>query len=259
MSKNGYLIAGNWKMHKSLEEGRTFLKNFLPLLVELPANVQVAICPQNAALHGLILSWASMAGVAKEKLAFGSQNVHWADAGAFTGELAASLVQEVGAQYAIVGHSERRQFFGESNETAADRAKKAAAVGLTPIFCVGEDLKAREAENTEAVLRAQCQAVFAAIPQAPAAFVFAYEPVWAIGTGKTASSGQAEAAHAYIRRLAVEAWGDDFAQKMPILYGGSVKPQNAEELLACPNVQGALVGGASLEPDTFAAIAAAVK
>lgn len=254
-----YLIAGNWKMHKSITDARAFLKHFLPQLKELPASVQLALCPQNAALSEMVQAWGNIGKDVSERLAFGTQNTHWAESGAFTGELAPQLAKELGATYAIIGHSERRQFFGESNETAADRAKAALAADLTPIFCVGENLSARESDNTEAVLRAQLGALFATVAETPERFVIAYEPVWAIGTGKTATAEQAESAHAFIREFCSEHWNADFCAKLQILYGGSVKPANAKELLSCPNVNGALVGGASLEPDQFAAIAAAAN
>jgi len=174
-----------------------------------------------------------------------AQNVHWEPEGAFTGEVAAPMLVEAGAAGAIVGHSERRQYFGETDETTARRGHAALEAGLGVIACVGETLEEREAGETEAVLRRQVEAIAAAVPEPPAALDVAYEPVWAIGTGRTATPEIAQEAHALVRSLYPVG---------RILYGGSVKPENAEELLAQPDVDGALVGGASLDADSFAAI-----
>jgi len=218
------LIAGNWKMFKTQSETRAFCQAFAP-----PDGIDVAICPP----------FTSLAVAVESGLTVFAQNVHWAGDGAFTGEISAPMLQELGVAGSLVGHSERRQFFGETDEGTARRAAAALAAGLRVIACVGELEAEREAGETEAVLRRQVS-VLEPHPQ----LVIAYEPVWAIGTGKTATPEIAQEAHAFIKSL-IDA---------PVLYGGSVKPENAAELLAQPDVNGALVGGASLDPDSFAAI-----
>jgi triosephosphate isomerase len=218
------LIAGNWKMFKTQAETRAFCAAFEP-----PAGVDVVICPP----------YTSLGVAAESSLTVFAQNVHWAADGAFTGEISVAMLQELGVAGAIVGHSERRQYFGETDETTARRADAALAAGLRVIACVGELEAEREAGETETVLRRQVSAL-----SPHENLVVAYEPVWAIGTGKTATPEIAEEAHAFIKSLL----------DAPVLYGGSVKPENAAELLAQPAVDGALVGGASLDPDSFAAI-----
>jgi triosephosphate isomerase len=218
------LIAGNWKMFKTQAETRAFCEAFSP-----PDGVEVVICPP----------FTSLATAVESGLTVFAQNVHWADDGAFTGEISASMLSELGVAGSLVGHSERRQLFGETDDGTARRAGHALAAGLRVIACVGETEAEREAGATESVLRRQ----LAPLPRHDR-LVIAYEPVWAIGTGKTATPEIAQEAHAYIRTL-IDA---------PVLYGGSVKPENAAELLAQRDVDGALVGGASLEPDAFAAI-----
>ena len=218
------LIAGNWKMFKTVDETRAFCAAFSP-----PEGVEAVICPPFTSLQAAVSSGLTVF----------SQNVHWEPEGAFTGEISVAMLQEIGVAGAIVGHSERRQYFGETDETTARRAAAALAAGLRVIACVGESEQEREARETETVLRRQVSAL-AAHPQ----LVIAYEPVWAIGTGKTATPQIAQDAHAFIKSIL----------DAPVLYGGSVKPDNAKELLSQPAVDGALVGGASLDPDSFAAI-----
>jgi triosephosphate isomerase len=218
------LIAANWKMFKTQAETRAFCSAFTP-----PDGVEAVICP----------SFTSLGTAVESGLTVFAQNVHWADDGAFTGEIAIAMLQELGVSGSIVGHSERRQYFGETDEGTARRAGAALAAGLRVIACVGELESEREAGETEAVLRRQVGAL-ASHPN----LVVAYEPVWAIGTGKTATPEIAQNAHALIKSLL----------DAPVLYGGSVKPENAAELLAQPDVDGALVGGASLDPESFAAI-----
>ncbi len=225
------LIAGNWKMFKGPAATLDFAAAFDP-----PAGVDVVIAPP----------FVSLAAAVESRLTIYAQNVHWAADGAFTGEISASMLLELGVAGAIVGHSERRQYFGESDETVARRAEAALAAGLGVIACVGESDEEREAGDTNEVLRIQVGAI-ASVCGAHERLVIAYEPVWAIGTGKTATPEMAQEAHAFIRsRL-----------DRPVLYGGSVKPENAAELLAQPDVDGALVGGASLDPESFAAICVA--
>ncbi len=222
------LIAGNWKMYKGLRETREFCAAFSP-----PAGVEAVLCPPFASLHVAVESGQTVF----------AQNVHWAPEGAFTGEVSAPMLLELGVTGAIVGHSERRQYFGETNETVARRALSALEHGLRVIACVGESEEERESGQMELVLRLQVEAI-AEATGASEQLVLAYEPVWAIGTGKTATPDQAREAHAFVKTLL----------PVPVLYGGSVKPENAEELLSQPDVDGALVGGASLEVESFTAI-----
>jgi triosephosphate isomerase len=218
------LIAGNWKMYKGPGATREFCAAFTP-----PEGVDAVLCPPFGSLG---------AGVASGLTIF-AQNVHWAAEGAFTGEVSSTILLELGVRGAIVGHSERRQYFGETDETVRMRTEHALQAGLRVIACVGELEEEREAGETEEVLRRQVSVL-----SPHENLVLAYEPVWAIGTGKTATPELAEEAHAFIKSLL----------DVPVLYGGSVKPENAEELLAQSDVDGALVGGASLEVESFAAI-----
>ena len=218
------LIAGNWKMYKGPAETREFCATFAP-----PAGVDAVLCPPFGSLG---------AGVASGHTIF-AQNVHWADVGAFTGEVSTKILLELGVQGAIVGHSERRQYFGETDETVGMRTEHALEAGLRVIACVGESEQERERGETQDVLRRQV-----GVLNAHENLVVAYEPVWAIGTGKTATPEIAQEAHAFIKSLL----------DVPVLYGGSVKPENAEALLAQGHVDGALVGGASLEVESFTAI-----
>ena len=218
------LVAGNWKMFKGPAETATFIDSFEP-----PGGVDVVVCPP----------FTSLGAAVGRGIDVYAQNVHWAEEGAFTGEVSAAMLLEVGVVGAIVGHSERRQLFGETDDTVRRRCEAALEAGLRVIACVGETEAEREAGETEAVLRRQV----AAIPSHEA-LVIAYEPVWAIGTGKTATPELAQEAHETIKAL----------HETQVLYGGSVKPENAAELMGEPAVDGALVGGASLEPGSFAAI-----
>jgi triosephosphate isomerase (TIM) len=226
------LIAGNWKMYKGPEETAAFCRALRDQL-EWVDEVDIAVCPPFVSLSAAV---QSLAGT---DIAVAAQNVHWEVEGAFTGEISAPMLFELGVYGAIVGHSERRQLFGETDEGVARRTSAALEAGLWVIACVGETEAEREAGETEDVLRRQV-----ALLEAHEQLVLAYEPVWAIGTGKTASPEQAQEAHAFLRSLI----------DVPLLYGGSVKPDNAAELLAQPDVDGALVGGASLDVASFVAI-----
>jgi triosephosphate isomerase (TIM) len=226
------LIAGNWKMYKGPEETATFCRALRDQL-EWVDGVDVAVCPPFVSLS------AAVQALAGTDIAVAAQNVHWDVEGPFTGEISAPMLFELGVYGAIVGHSERRQLFGETDEGVARRAAAALAAGLWVIACVGETEAERAAGTTEDVLRRQV-----AVLEAHEQLVVAYEPVWAIGTGRTASPEQAQEAHAFLRGLI----------DVPILYGGSVKAENAAELLAQPDVDGALVGGASLDVASFSAI-----
>jgi triosephosphate isomerase len=227
------LIAGNWKMFKGPAETLAFLEGF-----EEPDGVDVVFCPP----------FVSLAAAVETGRRVYAQNVHWEPQGAYTGEVSAQMLLELGVVGALVGHSERRQLFGETDETVARRARAALEAGLGVIACVGETLEQRESGDTELVLKIQVEALAFAAGEHER-LVLAYEPVWAIGTGRTATPEQAAEAHAFIRGVL----------DRPILYGGSVKPENAAELLSQPGVDGALVGGASLEPDSFAAICRAAS
>jgi triosephosphate isomerase len=241
-------MAANWKMYKTPDQTREFFRDFLPLVTG-HARDEIVVCPPYIDLAD------AMEAVKGSSVAIGAQNVHWKEEGAFTGEISAAMLLALGVKHVIVGHSERRQYFGETDDTVNIRLKAALEAGLTPICCVGEVLEEREAGLTDDVLRRQCVRAFHAISAKKAAkMVVAYEPVWAIGTGKTATPEIAAEAHAVIRREATEIFGEEFSGKLRILYGGSVKPENAATLMAQEEIDGALVGGASLNAKSFAAI-----
>jgi triosephosphate isomerase (TIM) len=242
------LMAANWKMNKTPDQTRDYFREFLPLVAGHTRD-QIVVCPPYTDVD------ASIAATRGSNVAIGVQNVHWKADGAYTGEISAPMLVSLGVTHVIVGHSERRQYFGETDDTVNLRLKAALEAGLTPICCVGEVLEEREAGLYEDVLRRQCVRAFHAISARKAAkLVVAYEPVWAIGTGKNATPEIASQAHAVIRREASEVFGEEFASKLRILYGGSVKPDNVAELMAQEEIDGALVGGASLDPKSFAAI-----
>jgi triosephosphate isomerase len=221
------LIAGNWKMFKGPAETRAFLDAFTP-----PEGVDVIVCPPAVSLQAAV---GGGVGVY-------AQNCHWEPEGAYTGEVSPGMLSELGIDGTLVGHSERRQLFGETDEMVARRARAALAAGLGVIACVGETLEQRESGDTELVLKIQVEAIAYACDGHD--YVIAYEPVWAIGTGRTATPETAQEAHEFVKSIA----------NVPVLYGGSVKHENAGELLTMPAVDGALVGGASLDPDSFASI-----
>jgi triosephosphate isomerase len=242
------VIAANWKMNKTSDETRNFFRDFLPLVADQSRD-EIVVCPPCTSVD------AAIAAVKGSKVAIGVQNVHWKAEGAYTGEISTVMLLSLGVTHVIVGHSERRQYFGETDDTVNLRLKTALEAGLTAICCVGEVLEEREAGLTDDVLRRQCVRAFHAISAKKAVkMMVAYEPVWAIGTGKTATPELAAQAHAVIRREAAEVFGEEFAAKLRILYGGSVKPDNASELMAQEEIDGALVGGASLDPKSLAAI-----
>jgi len=242
------VIAGNWKMYKKPEETRAFLREFLPLVAGHDRD-EIVICPPYTDVA------AAIEEARGSQISIGVQNVHWKADGAYTGEVSAPMLLCLGVTHVIVGHSERRQYFGETDDTVNLRLKTALESGLTAICCVGEVLEERESGMTDDVLRRQCVRAFHAISAKKAAkLIVAYEPVWAIGTGKTATPELAAEAHAVIRKEASEIFGEEFASNLRILYGGSVKPDNATALMAQEEIDGALVGGASLDPKSFAAI-----
>lgn len=242
------LIAANWKMYKTAAQAQDFLRAFLPLVADHDRD-EVVLCPPFTAVAAVV------EGVAGSNVAVGGQNLHWENEGAFTGEISAGMLVAAGCTHVIIGHSERRQYFGETDDTVNRKLQAALAVGLTPIVCVGEVIQEREAGLTEDVLRRQCAGALRGIPGEKAAkLVMAYEPVWAIGTGKTATPQIAAEAHRVIRAEAAKALGKEVAERTRILYGGSVKPDNAKSLMAEAEIDGALVGGASLDAKSFAAI-----
>jgi triosephosphate isomerase (TIM) len=247
------LVAGNWKMHGSLAANQRLLDSVKARAGDLP-GVEIAVCVPFPYLQ-------QAAGVlGGTRVAWGAQNLSEHDSGAYTGEVSGAMLRELGCRHVIVGHSERRQLFGERDAQVAAKFGAAQRVGLVPILCVGETLQEREQGATEEVVGRQLQAVMGAAGVAALAdAVIAYEPVWAIGTGRTASPEQAQAVHAFIRAR-VGAADTGVAERLPVLYGGSVKPANAQALLAMPDIDGGLIGAASLVAEDFLAIcSAAVK
>ena len=242
------LVAANWKMYKNPDQTREFFQAFLPLVADHTRD-EIVVCPPYTDLH------AAVEATTGSNVAIGAQDMYWKEEGAFTGEISPGMLLAAECTHVIIGHSERRQYFGETDDTVNLKLKAALEAGLTPIVCVGEVLEEREAGLTEDVLRRQCLRAFHAISAKKASrLVIAYEPVWAIGTGKTATPQLAAEAHSLIRTEAAKAFGDRLAESMRILYGGSVKPENAKSLMAEEEIDGALVGGASLDAQSFAAI-----
>jgi triosephosphate isomerase len=237
------ICAGNWKLHKTPKESAEFLEEFFAAVSEEDLSSFVVLPPAS--------NWFVFS--AQQKLAWGAQNLYQENSGAFTGENSASTLKEMGGAYALVGHSERRHVFGEPEEWMARKVLCLQERDLTPILCVGETLDEREAGKTEEVIGGQLNSVLHQIPAGSKLWV-AYEPVWAIGTGKVASPEQAGAAHDHLRGLLEKAWGPEKAGAVPLLYGGSVKPENAGNLAAQSNIDGFLIGGASLKVETFLGI-----
>jgi triosephosphate isomerase (TIM) len=245
------ILASNWKMNKTIEETERFLAEFLPSVPE--SGPEVVVCPPFLSLK------TAVEHCAQSRARVAAQNMHEDAEGAFTGEVSAPMLLEIGVDGVILGHSERRQFFGESDEALARKVPAALRAGLEPILCVGENESQRDSDETEGVLTRQIEADLSEVPDDRLGeVVIAYEPIWAIGTGRTATPEQAQEACALIRGL-IETRSGDAAAAIRILYGGSVKPGNAAELIALPDVDGALVGGASLDPADFAAIVAAAE
>ncbi|MEO8272075.1 MAG: triose-phosphate isomerase [Aureliella sp.] len=246
-------IAGNWKMNLLCESG-VDLAHQLTSLIAGDNAVQVALCPPSVYLQQVATALQG------SLIELGAQNMSPEKEGAFTGEVSGSMLKDVGCQCVILGHSERRQFFGETDSSINAKTKAALSYGLTPIVCVGEMLEQREAGTTAKVIDTQMRGSLNGLtPEQAGQIVIAYEPVWAIGTGKTASPAQAEEVHAQIRKLLAELFSARVADSIRIQYGGSVKPDNAAELMGQPNIDGALVGGAALKADSFAAIVAAAR
>jgi len=233
------VLAGNWKMYKTQAEAAEFIEGFLPHLEETPAGREVVLC---VPFTDLVLMSKILHG---SMIQLGAQNVHWETSGAYTGEISAPMLTEIGVRYVVIGHSERRQYFGETDQTVNMRLKAAQDAGLTPILCVGETKQQRDANETEAVITVQLRDGLVDVDQSN--LIIAYEPIWAIGTGDTCDSKEANRVIGLIRSQLTN-------PAVPIQYGGSVKPDNIDDIMAQPEIDGALVGGASLQPASFARI-----
>ena len=248
MKKRRPLIAGNWKMYKTPKEAAETARE-LDLRVGSVTDVDIMIAPTYTALA------AVSAVIYKGPVALGAQNLFWEAEGAYTGEISAAMLKAVGCTYCIIGHSERRQFFAETDQTVNKKIRAAIEAQLIPVFCVGETEKEREAEQTFSVLDKQVQkGLEGLVSEDLDTLVIAYEPVWAIGTGKTATNDQAQDVHQFIRSLVEKLYGNGLSESMRILYGGSVKPDNIAGLMEMPDIDGALVGGASLDAESFSQI-----
>ena len=241
---NRPMLAGNWKMFKTMAEAEAFAKAFKEAVAGV-SDRDILICPPAIHLDRLSQVWSG------SNISLGGQDLYWEDQGAFTGELSAPMLKSAGATFVLVGHSERRQYFGETNATVNQRTKAALKHGLMPVVCVGETLEQREAGQTLSLIEAQVREGLAGID---ADVLLAYEPVWAIGTGKTATPAMAQEVHAGIKQVLADMWGAEKAARTRILYGGSVKPENIDELMREPDIEGVLVGGASLDVESFARI-----
>ena len=239
------IIAGNWKMNKTAKEAVELINNLKPLVAK--SKPEVVICVPYTDL------WVAKEAIKGSKIKLGAENVAWADSGAFTGEISADMLKEIGVEYVIIGHSERRQYFGETDETVNMRLKQALKKGLKPIVCVGETLTEREKNKTKKVLKKQVLEGFKDVTDF-SDIVIAYEPVWAIGTGKTATPAMAQEVHAEIRKVLADLFGAEAAENIQILYGGSMKPENADDLLKEKDIDGGLIGGAALKADSFVAL-----
>lgn len=248
------IVAGNWKMNKTMPEAIELTASLHDELanIALPAHVKIVLCPPLLYLEKIknILRLLD-----NSTIGIGAQNCHQADSGAYTGEVSAAMLVSVETQYVILGHSERRTYFGEDNALLNAKTLAALRQGLKVIFCCGENLSEREAEQHTAVVNQQLrEGLFELNPEQWQQIIIAYEPVWAIGTGKTATPQQAQAMHNHIRQLIAAQYGNDLAQQTPILYGGSCNAANADELFSCPDIDGGLIGGASLKAKDFTAI-----
>ncbi|HNX81868.1 MAG TPA: triose-phosphate isomerase [Candidatus Omnitrophota bacterium] len=243
-----FIIAGNWKMYKTIGEAIELTNGLTRELVDV-TGVDIVVCPTFTALT------ETAEVLAESNIGLGAQNCHFEDEGAFTGEISCKMVKDTGATYVIIGHSERRQYFAETNESINKKVKKALAYNLTPIVCVGETLKERESNLTFKVLTDHIENGLKGLTKEEALkIIIAYEPVWAIGTGKTATPEQAQEVHKFIRDLLIKMFNKDTAEVIRIQYGGSVKPENTSDLMKQPDIDGALVGGASLKVDSFSQI-----
>jgi len=239
------IIAGNWKMNKTGTEAASFARDLKIKTISIN-KTEIIICPPYIAI-------APAYEILKEsRVKIGAQNVHWEPSGAFTGEISAEMIEQSGCKYVIIGHSERRQYFGETDQSVNNKIKQSLTTSLYPIVCIGETLQQREAGKMKDIVKTQITAGLSGISvEQMKRLVLAYEPVWAIGTGVTATPSQAEEVHHFIRELLAELFNSTIADSTPILYGGSVKPDNVKELLSQNNIDGGLIGGASLKVDSF--------
>jgi len=243
------VVAGNWKMNMNLSGTIELISAIKNELSKSDSKTEVIVCPPFTSLE------TAVTVVKGSSIKVGAQNMHYESGGAFTGEISADMLKSVGCEYVILGHSERRTLFGESDEMINKKVKKALSSGLKPIFCVGETLEERESNLTEKVVDNQVKNGLSGISEAELSeLIIAYEPVWAIGTGKTASPEQAQEVHKFIRNLISKLYSNNLADNLVIQYGGSVKPDNAEELFSQPDIDGGLIGGASLKADSFISI-----
>lgn len=244
-----YLIAGNWKMNAGPKEGEELAENLNAKWSGHSFTVDVLVCPPYLSIPAVV------SRLSDTEIQIGTQNLYTEDNGAYTGEISTSMIKEAGCSYAIAGHSERREYFQESDEFIAEKVKKALEDGIKPILCVGEKLEERKSGNQKKVVQTQLNTVLDLLNAEHASdLVVAYEPVWAIGTGETASPEQAQEMHEFIRGLITKKWTEGESAAVQILYGGSMKPANAEELLSQPDVDGGLIGGASLDANSFSEI-----
>uniref|UniRef100_A0A832LJW0 Triosephosphate isomerase n=1 Tax=Ignavibacterium album TaxID=591197 RepID=A0A832LJW0_9BACT len=243
------VIAGNWKMNNDLQQSVTLIEELKSNLSNKSVNCDVVICPPFTSLY------EAKKIIDGSIIKLGAQNMFYEDSGAFTGEISAPMLKSVGCEYVILGHSERRTIFGEKDDMINKKVRKAISQNLKPILCVGETLEEREKDVTEKVVKRQIEKGLNYVtPDEVLSVIIAYEPVWAIGTGKTATPEQAQEVHEFIRKLLASMYSKDFAELIPIQYGGSVKPDNAKELLSQKDIDGALVGGACLKADSFMGI-----
>lgn len=242
------VIAGNWKLYKTKDEALALIEELAPLVAGI-TNVEIVVAPVFTVLPTLI------GAIAGTPISLAGQDVFWEEEGAYTGEVSPRMLMDAGASHVIIGHSERRQYFGETDATVNRKIRAALKGALVPIFCIGETLEAREAGDTFKVLERQVRGGLEGLTETQfAPIIIAYEPVWAIGTGKVATDEQAQEAHAFVRSVVAQMLGKSAADKVRILYGGSVKPENIKGLMTCPDIDGALVGGASLKGGSFASI-----
>lgn len=250
--KRRKIIAGNWKMFTDVEEGKILATEVARLASDLTSEIDLVLCPPFTGLYGVSKC------IGDSRISMGGQNMHWADDGAYTGEISAKMLLTSGCRYVILGHSERRMYFGETNSTVHQKVKKALGAGLIPIMCVGESLEERDRGETEDVVSTQItEGLHGLAGDEVAQMVLAYEPIWAIGTGQVATPSQANDVHIHIREVLTHLFGRDTASNLRIQYGGSVKADNAGALLSESDIDGALVGGASLDGVSFIAIARA--
>ena len=242
------IIAGNWKMNKTAKESKALIEALIPLVKDV-TDVEIVVCPPFVNIE------AAAAALNGSNIKLGAQNMHFEESGAYTGEVAPAMLKELGVEYVIIGHSERREYFAETDETVNKKVKTALKFGLKPIICVGEKLEEREAGVTEEIVCMQTKLVLLGLTEEQVAgLVLAYEPIWAIGTGKTATADDANETIAAIRNTVKEVFSKDVADQIRIQYGGSMKPSNASELMAKPDIDGGLIGGASLKAEDFSQI-----